>query len=246
MLRYYLNNVKIVVAEAGKSIYISKMAKTVSPAKKLDRTVKQRPVRPTRYHHGDLRDALVAAARDILERDGWEALSLRETARRAGVSQAAPYHHFADKTALLAAVAADGFTELTAAMQVRMARAETPATRLNATGVGYVSFAAANPALFRLMFGSRRNLLNDENLASAAAGAFAVLQNAIAGASDPVELERDAEVSLAALRAWSIAHGLAMLIIEAGISPDAYSVKNPEALATLVLGHMRIDRGPAV
>jgi AcrR family transcriptional regulator len=91
---------------------------------------KQKPVRPANYHHGDLRAALVGAARLILEREGFDALSLRAVARGAGVSQAAPYHHFKDKDELLGAVAAEGFDGLTQAMRTRMAEEKTPAASL--------------------------------------------------------------------------------------------------------------------
>ena len=105
------------------------------------------------YHHGDLRDALVRAARTILEKQGLAALSLRGAARAAGVSPAAPYHHFPDKHSLLDAVAVQGFDALTSAMDKRMAKKKDPSARLDASGVGYVVFALENPALFRLMFG---------------------------------------------------------------------------------------------
>src|SRR5262245_29389962 len=106
------------------------------------------------YHHGDLRRALILAARRILEHEGLAGLSLRAAAREAGVSQAAPYHHFKDKDALLGAVAAEGFDALAEAMRTRMAACRDPASTLSAAGEGYVAFAVANPALFQLMFGA--------------------------------------------------------------------------------------------
>jgi AcrR family transcriptional regulator len=142
MLRYYLNGVKIFVDVSAISIY---------PFEMLD---KWQEKRSASYHHGDLRDALVRAARTILEKQGLAALSLRGVARVVGVSPAAPYHHFPDKQALLEAVAAQGFDALTAAMEKRMAKKTDPTGRLDASGVGYVTFALENPALFRLMFGN--------------------------------------------------------------------------------------------
>ncbi len=114
---------------------------------------KPRRKRPPSYHHGDLRDALIRAARKILEKDGLAELSLRQVARAVGVSPAAPYHHFADKHALLTAVATLGFAALRSEMLMRMAKETDPVARLDASGVGYVVFAVDNPALFRLMFG---------------------------------------------------------------------------------------------
>src|SRR5258706_7191492 len=91
---------------------------------------KRRATRKAAYHHGDLRRALIAAARAILEADGLPGLSLRAVARRAGVSQAAPYHHFPDRDALLAALGAEGFDALDRAMRERMAGLRDPAQRL--------------------------------------------------------------------------------------------------------------------
>ena len=95
------------------------------------------------YHHGELRPALLRAAAKILEKDGREAISLRDLARRAGVSHAAPYRHFADRQALLAALAEDGFALLAADLQGKAWREQA---------VTYVRFAVANPERFRLMF----------------------------------------------------------------------------------------------
>ena len=104
------------------------------------------------YHHGDLRGALVKAAVTEIERGGYENLSLRELAKSLGVSRAAPYRHFADRRALLAAVAADGFDRLTAIYRNAIANGKTPQARLAAAGRAYLAFAAERPQLFRLMF----------------------------------------------------------------------------------------------
>src|SRR5271169_6239008 len=109
-------------------------------------------VRP--YHHGDLSRALVDAARRILEAEGAVALSLRAVAREAGVSPAAPYHHFKDKGELLNAVSQEGWMELGAA--VAKARLSTPdaGEAMTNIGVAYVCFARENPALYRVMYDS--------------------------------------------------------------------------------------------
>src|ERR1700733_5513657 len=112
-----------------------------------------KPAAKRAYHHGDLRAALVAAAVQILEKDGEGALTLREVARRVGVSAAAPYHHFADKHAILAAVGEEGFSHLADAMEEAQATSG-PKTRdtLRAMGVAYVRFAVRHPSHFRVMF----------------------------------------------------------------------------------------------
>src|ERR1700760_731290 len=107
------------------------------------------------YHHGDLRRALILAAERILERDGPQALSLRAVAREAGVSPAAPYHHFKDKSDLMLAIAGAGFEALKEALQASFD--QDPSHSLTTMGVAYVKFARANPALYRVMYDSSRN-----------------------------------------------------------------------------------------
>src|SRR5881397_1178355 len=104
------------------------------------------------YHHGDLSRALVDAARRLLEAEGPSALSLRAVAREAGVSPAAPYHHFKDKGELLLAVAQEGWMELGEAIAESRRRASTPAEEMTEIGVAYVCFAREHPALYRIMY----------------------------------------------------------------------------------------------
>jgi AcrR family transcriptional regulator len=194
--------------------------------------------KPPDYHHGNLERALVAAARAILEKEGLEALSLRATARAVGVSPAAPYHHFADKDALLAAVAAEGYRELTSAMEARLARETVPNQRFLGTGAGYVAFATANPALFRLMFGgSGHRFSTHEGLATAGMGAYNVLAAAAAEAASAAGRD-PATIPMTMLTAWSLVHGLAMLILDAEVVPQAYGAHDPESLAIAMLERM--------
>jgi len=159
------------------------------------------------YHHGELRTALVGTALTLLAEAGADALSLRAVARRAGVSAMAPYRHYADKEALLAAVAAHGFDGLRDTL--RAADRQTPA--LVAQAVAYVGYALDNPALFRLMFGSRRLDVSPE-LTAARDAAYAVLTDRVA-AETPVEQDREARV----LGCWSLVHGLALLFLDGRI-----------------------------
>ena len=106
-----------------------------------------------RYHHGDLRRALIDASLALIAEEGFSALTLREVARRAGVTHAAPYRHFADKEALLAAVAEEGFRAMASDMRERMDKETSPTERLLACGVAYVLFAVRHPSHFRVMFG---------------------------------------------------------------------------------------------
>jgi AcrR family transcriptional regulator len=188
------------------------------------------------YHHGALRAALIRAARDILESEGYEALTLRAAARRVGVSQAAPYNHFADKAALLAAVAALGFQEFAAAMRKEMEAVVDPQARLNATGIAYVAFATSNPGLFKLMFGS--SVLkgsDDPDLDAARTSAYDVLRGAVHSVhlSGPRQAPQEA---LESLRSWALVHGLATMINDGTIAPHIFGANSARELITVLLG----------
>jgi AcrR family transcriptional regulator len=162
------------------------------------------PLRDRPYHHGDLRAALLRAAEDEIAAHGVEGFSLRAVARRAGVSHAAPAHHFGDADGLLTALAADGFRRFVAAQEAREAQAAPdPRSRLLATGLGYIDFALARPALFRLIFGSDRPRHDDAELNAASRSAYDYLIDRTAAAGG------DATDAAAV---WAMTHGLADLI----------------------------------
>jgi AcrR family transcriptional regulator len=187
------------------------------------------------YHHGDLRDALIQAAQDILEGEGLAALSLRAVARRAGVSPAAPYHHFPDKQALLDAVAERGFDALTAAMTTRMDRLSGNAARLDASGIGYVAFAVANPALFGLMFSPIGQSPSAATaLDVARQRAYAVLQQAADASARGGKASADE-----CLRLWALVHGIAKLVLEGCVRPADFGLPDGEALAAHLLHRQR-------
>jgi AcrR family transcriptional regulator len=171
-------------------------------------------VRRERYHHGDLRRALLDAALRLVESEGAPALTLRAAARLAGVSQAAPYRHFADKQALLAAVAEEGFRAMTAAMRRAMhPHEDEPLLKFRALGLGYVEFARSHPAHFRVMFGPE---LADRSthpaLAEVAAEAFRLLVASIADCQR-AGFAREGDPEDLAVTAWSTVHGLSALIV---------------------------------
>ena len=159
------------------------------------------------YHHGDLRRALVDAARRILEAEGPTALSLRAVAREAGVSPAAPYHHFKDKAELLDAIADEGWQMLDKAMDQSRREAE-PRGKLTALGIAYVCFARENPALYRVMYDAARDkeALPEQMQDNEDSAYCKVRDTMIELGADPgatVDLE------LATTAAWCAAHGLA-------------------------------------
>ena len=173
------------------------------------------------YHHGDLRRALVEAALALVTEEQDWAFSLREVARRAGVSHAAPYNHFADKRDLLAAVASMGFAELGQRIEKAIAGIGDPQTALVKSGQAYIGFAVENPAHYRLMFSSALVTQPDgrpKAVVAAGAQTRAILagilrRGATMGIFDTT-LRTDEELWSAVLTAWSAIHGLTMLTID--------------------------------
>jgi AcrR family transcriptional regulator len=159
-----------------------------------------------RYHHGDLQAALLAAAGVELAEAGVEAFSLRRVARRAGVSHAAPAHHFGDVQGLLSALAAEGFRRFLQAQADRKAAAPPdPVAQMVAAGMGYVDFALSRPALFRLMFSSDRPDFDQPDLLSWSNRAYTHLETGVQAATGGQRIEDVAAV-------WAVAHGLADLL----------------------------------
>lgn len=157
------------------------------------------------YHHGDLRSALLVAAEAELAEHGIEAFSLRSVAKRAGVSHAAPAHHFGHVNGLLTALAAEGFRQFLAAQARREAAADpAPQEQLVAAGLGYVDFAMARPTLFRLLFGSQRPDYQNADLNAAAEAAYRHLADQV-GAAGGRGVADEAAI-------WAAAHGVADLL----------------------------------
>jgi AcrR family transcriptional regulator len=192
---------------------------------------KPSPKSKPRYHHGDLRRALIDASLALISEEGFGALTLREVARRAGVTHAAPYRHFADKEALLAEVAAEGFRAMATRMRERMALAGGPVERLNACGVAYVLFAVEHPAHFRVMFGPHfAKPLEHEALGTEGGNAFGLLMQSLIEGQQAGAL-REGEPLPLALGAWSLVHGLASLLVEGVLERAEKGAVNAEALA---------------
>jgi AcrR family transcriptional regulator len=165
------------------------------------------------YHHGDLRQALVTAGLALLEEDGIEGLTLRRVARAAGVSHAAPAHHFATLKALLTALAVIGFERFGEAMRAECGRAGSdPEARMRAAGRGYVDFAAGNPGLFRLMFSIALLDWEDAALRNAAQATFRQLEE-IAEPMTRVAAELGGPLEVIKL-VWCSVHGYAHLYLE--------------------------------
>ncbi|MFM7449343.1 MAG: TetR/AcrR family transcriptional regulator [Leptolyngbyaceae cyanobacterium] len=167
------------------------------------------------YHHGDLRQCLIDAAIELIREEGISDLSLRQVAKRVGVSHNAPYRHFEDKDALLAAVAAQGFQSLITAMEtVCQTLPQDSSQRLEAIGIAYVMFALEHPFHYRLMFGDYRcNLSKYSALAEAAQQSFMVLVNTIRDGQVAGIFRSGDSVDMARV-AWSLVHGQSILILD--------------------------------
>ncbi|MFE7516794.1 TetR/AcrR family transcriptional regulator [Streptomyces sp. NPDC057540] len=165
------------------------------------------------YHHGELRGAVLAAALDVIAAEGPGALSLRDLARRAGVSHAAPAHHFKDRTGLLTAIAAEGYELLAAAL------AGTPGLRER--GVRYVRFAVDHPAHFQVMFQPELLRADDPDLLASKERASAELRTGVA------DLSNAPDTRTAGIAAWSLAHGFATLLLTRNVQ-GAVGDRDPE------------------
>jgi AcrR family transcriptional regulator len=190
------------------------------------------------YHHGDLSRALVAAGRRILEAEGPTALSLRAVAREAGVSPAAPYHHFKDKSELLDAVAEEGWHELGDAIRKGLASADDPKLALHEVGVSYVTFARQNPALYRLMYHAACNRAMMPDKAKGADSGYAHVRDAlIAAGADPND---ERELQLAQIAAWCNVHGIAEMVGFKEFEPLCEALGGEEAFVRAILRHTGI------
>lgn len=193
------------------------------------------------YHHGQLRRALLDAALDLVKESGPRGLTLRGVARRAGVSPSAPYRHFADKEALLAAVAAEGFAALALKLDEVSEELEDPLERVLLLGTSYVRFATQNSARYRVMFGQEiPDRSEHPELDEVARRVFGHLESAVADAHREGSIAGD-ERSVTLL-AWSLVHGLSSLILDgqAGVPGDEASVAVlGERLGRLLLDGIR-------
>lgn len=187
------------------------MKRIEPPRAKATKAKKTKQARARTYHHGNLREALLEEARQIVLVDGTAALTVRELARRAGVSHSAPAHHFGDRRGILAALAARGFEGLAAAMEERAMEAEAardPRTRLAALGLGYVRFAQREPALMDVMFHPETADPASPHLSATSGRAFELLAEAVRAVVPDVDPAAQADIALAS---WSLVHGFAAL-----------------------------------
>ena len=201
------------------------------------------------YHHGALRDALLGAAERVLERDGLSGLTLRAVAREAGVSHAAPTHHFGDLTGLVSELAAIGFRQFNVAMVAAGAAAASPVEKAMARARAYVAYAQAHPGMYGLMFRAERLDMTRPSLCEAAHASFAGLAGAI-GASRQEQISETAlslDQAAAIARAWSLVHGFTMLLLDGRLSDILWRLPQGTSAETLLDAMMisTVGRPPA-
>ena len=196
--------------------------------------VKRRPGQ----HHGDLRNALLSAALELVAERGPRGFSVAEAARRAGVSSAAPYKHFADRDALLAALAVRGYAEQERRFSTALAsNTGAPTDRLAAIARAYVSFAAEERPLFDVVFGAGLDKADHDDVAAASTRVLALLLPETAALTANEEAARDMLLSVAAL-----AHGHAVFLLERAFGPVADALpatleRVETAVRALLAGH---------
>jgi AcrR family transcriptional regulator len=182
------------------------------------------------YHHGELRPALLLAAKELLEDQGAAGIVLREVARRAGVSHNAPYRHFADRESLLAALAGEGFTALGRTLEEATSQG---------LGEAYVGFALEFPEHFRLMFGGGLRLDDYPALRYAAGQAHEALVSALRRRTDVADPEK------AAAAAWALVHGLAHLLLDGHFAQATRGSADTRRFVKEVLAAVRFAAAPA-
>jgi AcrR family transcriptional regulator len=187
------------------------------------------------YHHGDLKRVIIKTAQDMLtEEKGWQ-FTLREVARRAGVSHAAPYKHFPDKSALLAELATRGFDQLRRTVTDALRRhARSARTEFISAAKAYIQFGTANPSLYRLMFSADVDKTVFRALDEAASSAFAVLIGMLERGQQNGSFKKQ-PVRGQAAAAWALLHGFTLLTIDGQLLPEKVGAKPIDAVLSSLL-----------
>lgn len=187
-----------------------------------------------RYHHGDLPEALLQATAQLVLEQGVAGLSLREVARRAGVSHGAPAHHFGDKAGLLTALATQGFELFSAALIKARDEADSdPLLRFAATGYAYVMFADSHRPHFEIMFRPELLRMDDPALLASSGAAYGVLRGMVAEVQ-AAGFATDRDPEILAVTAWAQSHGLATLWLSGNLHARSPKLADLEQLARAV------------
>jgi AcrR family transcriptional regulator len=219
----------------------SKAAKPARTGRKPAAPRKAKASEASPYHHGDLHDALLKAAERVLEHDGLAGLTLRAVAREAGVSHAAPTHHFGDLTGLVSELAAIGFRRFNAAMAAAGAIDAPPLMKAMARAKAYVAYAQARPGMYGLMFRTERLDMTRPSLHEAAGASFAGLASAVGiglqqqTSDEALSLEQAAAIA----RAWSLVHGFTTLLLDGRLNDILKRLPKGTTVETLLDAMLR-------
>lgn len=220
---------------------IGRTSRPAAASRKAAKAVRKgRPVEEAPYHHGALQQALLKAAETVLEREGLQGLTLRAVAREAGVSHAAPTHHFGDLTGLVSELAAIGFRQFNAAMAAA-GSGDPGLEKALAKAKAYVAYARAHPGMYGLMFRNERLDMTRPSLHEAAHAAFAGLAGAI-GASRHEHIAAEAlslDQAAAIARAWSQVHGFTMLLLDGRLTDILHRLPEGTDAETLLDAMLR-------
>lgn len=196
--------------------------------------------RPRSYHHGNLKEVLLEAARKLIEQYGPAGFSLTEAARLAGVSPAAPYRHFRDREALLAEVARSGFERFAARLDMAWNNGvPTPLSAFDALGRAYLAFAREEPASYAVMFESGVMQHAGSESLPAAERAFDVLQKAAAALCRQLPEAQRPPIKLMSLHIWGIAHGVATLFTQGSLQARKVPMNPEEILESAMLIYLK-------
>jgi AcrR family transcriptional regulator len=196
--------------------------------------------RPRSYHHGNLKEVLLEAARRLIEQHGPVGFSLTEAARLAGVSPAAPYRHFRDRDALLAEVAKNGYERFAAKLDMAWNNGiPTPLSAFENLGRAYLAFARDEPASYAVMFEAGLSHGQDPALKATADRAFDVLQRASTALCQALPLEQRPPIRLMSLHIWALSHGVADLFVQARTGAAKAPLTPEEILESGMLIYLR-------
>jgi AcrR family transcriptional regulator len=229
---------------------IGRTSRPAAASRKAAKGVRRgRPVEEAPYHHGALHEALLKAAETVLERDGLQGLTLRAVAREAGVSHAAPTHHFGDLTGLVSELAAIGFRQFNVAMAAANSSGPSMPEKAMAKAKAYVAYARAHPGMYGLMFRTERLDMTRPSLHEAAHASFAGLAGSI-GASRNETISAEAlslDQAAAIARAWSLVHGFTMLLLDGRLTDILHRLPEGTDAETLLDAMLRstVARPPA-
>lgn len=192
------------------------------------------------YHHGNLKEVLVEAARQLIEQRGPDGFSLTEAARLAGVSPAAPYRHFRDREALLSEVARSGFERFAERLHLAWDDGQpSPIAAFDKVGRAYLAFAREEPASYAAMFDAGLSGSDDDELRAAAQRAFNVLRRASAELAESLPAEARPPGDLMGLHIWAFTHGVATLFADSKVARGKVPMTPEEILESGLLVYLK-------